>query len=207
MQPDDIIKAVKKEGEVIKGEETKDKQYSSENTYPDPAAANEAFARSKQKLLDINAWSDLPGITSAFVLHDHQGQPKPACLPEPGDFIFIDLPGPLPENWVRITAVHSGEKEAEVVVQPSYNPKSREGAARGETEHFFSSEATSTFRVRLDGNTVSAWEIGRNERINNQGTEAGNRSVINTLVAEGGWAFFQRMQWKKLTEYLVHLQD
>jgi hypothetical protein len=207
MEPGDIIKSVKKEGKVIKGEETKDKEYSSENTYPDPAAAGEAFSRSKQKLFDINAWSDLPGLTSAFVLHDHRGQPKPAGGPEPGDFILIELPGPLPENWVKITSVHAGEKEAEVVVHPSHSPKNREAAAGGETEHFFSSEASSTFRVRLDGNTVRAWEIGRNERINNHGTEAGNRGVINTLVAEGGWAFFQRMQWKKLTQYLVHLQD
>jgi hypothetical protein len=30
--------------------------------------------------------------------------------------------------------------------------------------------------------------------------------VINTVVAKGGWAVGQQMQWKKLTDYLVHLE-
>jgi hypothetical protein len=71
--------------------------------------------------------------------------------------------------------------------------------------HFFGGEATSTFRVELQGNTLVASEIGRDERINNQGNEAGGRAVVNTLIAEGGWALFQQMQWKKLTDYLAHL--
>lgn len=30
---------------------------------------------------------------------------------------------------------------------------------------------------------------------------------MNTLVAEGGWAGVQGLQWDKLTRYLVHLEE
>lgn len=47
-------------------------------------------------------------------------------------------------------------------------------------------------------------KLVKNEGINNKGKEAGNRKLINTLIAEGGWAAFQKFQWEKLTDYLVH---
>ena len=62
----------------------------------------------------------------------------------------------------------------------------------------------STFRVDLEGKTIRAYELGRTEGINNKGEEAGNRKVINTLIAEGGWAGFQKLQWDKVTKFLVH---
>ncbi len=76
-----------------------------------------------------------------------------------------------------------------------------------EIKHFFIKEASSTFRVERHGTLIKALEIGKNEGINNQGPEAGDRTVINTLIAEGGWALFQEMQWDKLTRYLVHLEE
>jgi hypothetical protein len=65
-------------------------------------------------------------------------------------------------------------------------------------------EATSTFRVQRRGKSIYAYEIGKNEGINNEEEDAGNRKLINTLFAEGGWAGVQKLQWKKLTDYLVH---
>ena len=49
-------------------------------------------------------------------------------------------------------------------------------------------------------------EIGVNEAINNQDAEAGSKGLINTIVSEGGWAGFQKYQWKNLTDYLVGLR-
>ena len=40
--------------------------------------------------------------------------------------------------------------------------------------------------------------------INNKGEEAGDRKMINTLLAETGRVGFQQFQWKLLTDYLVH---
>jgi|GEM_PF-532908 len=196
-----LPEAVVHEAKVLAGEASKDKTYTSRRTYPDASAALPAFAWAEEKLFDVNAWSNLPGITAKFALHNADGAEK-TSTPRVGDYIRIDLPGPLPENWVRVVGVEVEDQAAQFTVQPSRDP--REGEDRAEIEHFLGKEATSTFRVELRDNTLIAWEIGRHETINNQGQEAGSRAVINTLVAEGGWAFFQKMQWQKLTDYLVH---
>ncbi len=201
----DLVEKAAHEGRVLKGEASKDKNYTSQQTYPDPSSALQAFAWSQEKLMDVNAWSKLPGFSSEFTLHDPHGNPK-TNTPQAGDFIRIVLPGPFPENWVQVSDVQVAEQSAEFTVHPSRDPREKGEPVQGEVEHFFGKEATSTFRVELRGNTLMAAEIGRIESINNQGHEAGNRAVINTLVAEGGWAVFQKMQWKKLTDYLVHLQ-
>lgn len=51
---------------------------------------------------------------------------------------------------------------------------------------------------------IIAYEIGRTQGIYNKGREAGEREIVNILIAEGGWAGFQKLQWKKLTDYLIH---
>ena len=195
--------ATEQEGQQIEGETAKDRTYTSRRTYPDQSAALQAFAWAEEKLFDVNAWSDLPGITAKFALHDPAGTPK-TTTPQRGDYIRIDLPGPFPENWVQVTEVRADDLAAEFTVRPSRDPREKGEPAQGEVEHFFGKEARSTFRVALQGNTLVASEIGQNESINNQGAQAGNRAVVNTLVAKGGWAGVQQMQWKKLTDYLVH---
>lgn len=203
MASKDFLDDAKQEGEVIKGEATKDKRYSSQYAYQDEQTALAAFARSKEKLFDVDGWSDLPGLTATFELYDATGSRKQKKQPQVGDYIRIDLPGPFPENWVQVKDIRLGDQEVEFTVQPSQDPCEKKEGEQGEVEHFFSKEASSTFRVERQGNEIIGWEIGKNEGINNQGPEAGDRAIINTLVAEGGWAFFQKMQWKKLTEYLV----
>ncbi|MDB5263494.1 MAG: hypothetical protein JWQ14_2777 [Adhaeribacter sp.] len=201
-----IVNNVKKEIEVLRGEDVKDKEYTNEITYPDEDQAREAFTLSKQKLFGINKWSDLPGINSTFELFDAAGNKSRATIPQVGDFIKIILPGPAPENWVQVTDLRQDDNLAEFVVHPSPAPASHTENTE-EVKHFFGKEASSTFRVERQGKLLKALEIGRNERINNQGVEAGNRAVVNTIVAEGGWAGFQALQWDKLTRYLVHLQE
>lgn len=203
-----IIEGVKRETDALLGEASKDTRFSSEHVYPDEQQAIAAFVQSVNKLFAVNDWSNLPGITSVFHVYDAGGLPKPAGKPLVGDYVRIDLPGPTPENWVVITDINSSDNQAELTVKPSHNPQTAtptEGEPKP-VEHFFGGEASSTFRVERQGNRIVASEIGQNERINNEGTEAGDRPIINTLIAEGGWAYFQRVQWKKLTDYLVHLQ-
>lgn len=202
----DIVNKVKKEIDVLRGEEVKDTEFSNENTYPDESSATEAFARSKQKLFGVNNWSELPGINSTFTLFDAAGSKVTEREPQIGDFIKIILPGPGPENWVIVGSIRDEANLAEFVVSPSPAPAPLTNNTE-EVKHFFGKEASSTFRVERQGNIIKAYEIGRNERPNNQGAEAGNRAIVNTLVAEGGWAGFQALQWDKLTRYLVHLEE
>ncbi|WP_146899308.1 hypothetical protein [Adhaeribacter aerolatus] len=203
---DNIINKVKKEIDVLRGEEVKDTEFSNENTYPDERSATEAFVRSKQKLFGVDNWSGLPGINSTFKLFDGAGNKVTDRDPQIGDFVQIILPGPGPENWVTVTNIRNEENLAEFTVSPSPAPAPHTNNTE-EVKHFFGKEASSTFRVERQENKLKAYEIGRNERPNNQGAEAGNRAVVNTLIAEGGWAGFQALQWDKLTRYLVHLKE
>lgn len=200
----DIFKKVKKEAQVLQGEDSKDKQYGQENTFPDEAAAEAAFRRAREKLFDVNSWTGLPGISASFELHDAEGRKSAAARPREGDYIKVVLPGLPMDNWVQVVGLREEAQLAEFTVRPSPAP-GQPAAEAGEVKHFFTSEATSTFRVQKQGLKLQAQEIGKNEKPNNQQEASAGRAVVNTLVAEGGWAGFQAVQWEKLTAYLVHL--
>ncbi len=198
-----IKKKIQEEKEVVKGERSKDKTYSSHQEFENKVLVEEAFHESVNKLFDVNKWSNLSEATASFQLYDNKGIEKQGLTISESDYIKINLPIPSPENWVKVIALKKVLDCAEFTVQPSSPPLSE----TDEVQHFFTSEATSTFKVEVKGLTVYAYEIGKNERINNHSSEAGDRKVINTLIAEGGWAGFQEFQWKKLTDYLVHKED
>lgn len=184
------------------GDETKDRIFASQNHFFDETVALTAFGRSVEKLLNVDGWSGLSLFAADFHLYDPADQPKPTGHPERGDYIQIVLPGPAPENWVRVVHTATDEKRVEFTVQPSHDPRKPKSDT---VAHFFDQQARSTFRVELSGNTITASEIGERESINNQGPQAGDRAVINTVIAEAGWLFYQKIQWKLLTDYLVHL--
>jgi hypothetical protein len=207
----DIINTVKEKIENVKdtliGDDSKDKFFSSENGFPSEAIAEREFERAKQKLFSVNEWSNMPGITSSFQLYKSSGEIRFTNNPEKGDYILISLPGKLPENWVKITEIKDSTDTAEFTVSPSPQPKRTKlnrKEEEDETEHFFTSDASSTFLIKRDGKMIYAYEIGKDEEINNQGEEAAGRKWINTLIAAGGWLGFQKLQWEKLTDYLVH---
>ena len=195
-----VIKDVKKEAKVLFGQGTKDKRYVSHQKYSDKDAADRAFKKSKAKLFHVEQWSELPGLASKFELYNHGGERYRAEKPQIGDFIRILLPLPVPENWVKITDIQDHADKAEFTVHPSRDPQESDN----DIEHFFVDEASSTFKVERKSNTIYAYEIGKDEGINNRGEEAGDRGLLNTILSEGGWLAFQEMQWEKLTTYLVH---
>lgn len=200
-----FFKKIGQELKVLTGDKAKNKQYSNNKVYPSAKEAKKAFEQSKRKLFDVNGWSDMEGINSKFVLYDQGGMPSSGGL-KPGYFIKIELPGAKVENWVQISKVSNQPDFAEFVVHPSEKPQEKDNP-NAEVKHFFSKEASSTFRVERKDKLIEASEIGRNEYINNQGEESGNRQVLNTLIAEGGWAGFQKIQWEKLTKFLVHSDE
>ena len=197
-----IADKVQHEVNVAQGNETRDVSYVSKNTFTDDVETDNAFARSVEKLLQVNGWSGLSSFTADFVLHDQHGQRKPDGKAEVGDYIKIELPGPMPENWVRVIDCSAQVNCVDFTVQPTHSPA---GANPEQVDHFFSNEARSIFRVERMDTTITASEIGRHEAINNQQPAAGDRAIVNTAIAEGGWLFYQKLQWKSLTDYLVHL--
>ncbi len=201
-----IINKIKEEVKVIKGDATKDKVYSNANTFTDEVTAKREFERAKAKLFDVNNWTKLSGINSTFELYDRRGLKSNANKVEIGYYIKIILPASTMDNWVQITDMQDSDTLAEFIVHPSEKPQEL-AENQEEVKHFFIKEASSTFRVTLEGTTLTGYEIGKDEGINNQDEEAGNSALLNTLVAEGGWALFQEMPWDKLTKYLVHLEE
>lgn len=198
----DIAGKVKEEADVLKGEKGKDRTYTSSRKFPDEEMARREFTRSKARLFDINAWSDIPGLANAsFTLHTSTGVPSDAKAPKVDDLIKIDLPGPVPFYWVQVIDVVEEMDMAEFRVKPTNDPAKSGQSER--TDHFFKSKARSTFRVERQGNEIRGMEIGTDETINNDKEEAGDKAVINTMVSETAWAFFQENQWKNLTDYLV----
>lgn len=197
---------LRKEGEVVSGDRSKETFYSSSKQFTDEALARQEFIRVKDRLFDVNAWNKIPAIAnSSFSLYDANGFPLAKKHAESGDFIKIVLPGPLPENWVKIIDLKEEENVAEFTVQPSPDPT--KAGDKNVVEHFFHEGARSIFKVERHGLEIVASEIGKNEGINNEGQTAGDRKVINTLVSEGGWAGFQKYQWKNLTDYLVGIDE
>ncbi|MDQ3290332.1 MAG: hypothetical protein M3Q05_03475, partial [Bacteroidota bacterium] len=137
-------------------------------------------------------------INSTFTLHSGHGEPTQGKAEEE-NYIQIILPGLTVENWVQIEKIEEDENSAQFTVHPCPNPNNDSP----ETQHFFVKEASSTFRIERNGNVLRGYQIGKNEKINNQDYQAGIRAFLNTLIAEGGWAGFQDIQWGKLTDYLA----
>ncbi|MFC5411635.1 hypothetical protein ACFPMF_20100 [Larkinella bovis] len=200
MKIKEIAEAIENSLEALKGEKAIDKKFSSQKTLPDEASARQVFAQARERLFDVDRWSDISNFTASFFLHNVQGNPKPAGRPERGDYIKIELPGPTPVNWVTVVEIVDDAKKVSFTARPCPDPH----GSGGQTDHFLQDSSTSTFQVEWRGHTVKASQIGRNEMANNQKPEAGDRALINTVVAGGGWLFYQKIQWKSLTAYLVN---
>lgn len=176
-------------------------------TLPDAAAARSFFEVVRNRLLNVNAWHDYAGTgTASFQLTDEQGAEvqRPA---QKSDHFKIDIPGPGSQtgegyDWVRleeITEEHSDAGDSIAIrVRPAPNPRNE----KGDVAHFFTSEATSNFVVKRQGNTVTAAVYGRNEKPNTE-AEALIDKARNTAVATGAISGFSKLQWKSLVTGLL----
>ena len=168
--------------------------------------AKHLFNSAKEKLFNINDWHKFAGPGSAeFDLTDKAGNPKTG-MPQIGDHIKIDLPGPGTSegdgyDWVVIEAIDdrkdSMDEYAAIRVRPCPNPKT---PGDDKIAHFHAETATSTFLVQRQGNIISAAEKGRNElqnKNNNLGFWDKLRNIITSFSASRGAAW---PQWKALME-------
>src|SRR5687768_5770774 len=153
------IQEIRKEAEILKGEKSKNKMYATTRRFDHVDAAKEEFPRSKERLFNVNAWSKIPGIANAsFQLYSPEGQPLNKHRVDEGDFIKIDLPGPLPYYWVKVVETSDNDERAQFTVQPAYDPTDDDD--RTVTDHFFQDQARSIFRVQLTGIEIAGMEIG-----------------------------------------------
>ncbi|QQV04307.1 MULTISPECIES: hypothetical protein [Chryseobacterium] len=159
----------------------------------------------KQRFFAINNWRKYcPESTTDFKLFDSAGIITER-IPEIGDYIRIDIPGPGGSegrsfDWVQIVML---DKESEDLVlmqcRPCHDP-SKSGSRK--VAHFYSNAATSTFIVSKHTDFIKAGIYGRNESPNfNSGFF---NSLRNLMVAVGGMLGFSKVQWKCLSNGLVN---
>ncbi|MEP7128884.1 MAG: hypothetical protein ABI729_08450, partial [Chitinophagales bacterium] len=168
------------------------------------------FSLAKKRLRNINAWDDYAAIPlGTTILTDHHGNEKKRS-PMPGDFIRLRLPGPGPSSgegfdWVRIECIEDlsqphGESEIFFMqVRPSNNPTNN----RNEIAHIFSEEATNTFIIERNGNSVSASVLGRNEMPNTHSKNVTGK-IRNVAVATGSALGLSYAKWKQLVVAIIN---
>lgn len=183
-------------------------------TAGDDDDARKLFVMARNRLLDVNHWSEISSSVSAkFYLTDSQGNEVDRTLEQDDHFkIALPAPGPAEGNgfdWVRVEAIEdksdsTGPYESiGVRVRPASDPtkKTEENVA-----HFFDSDATSTFLVERNGRTVTASVFGRNEKPNTSDTTNIIDKVRNAVIGAGAIAGLSNIQWKSLVTGLIAVE-
>lgn len=171
---------------------------------PNREEANDVFKKAAKRMLNLNIWQQLGGFLSAeFTLTDDTGQ-KLERLAALGDFIKIDIQGPGSSagsgfDWVSIEAMednsNAGAEEENVAMR--VRSCRQPGKINQEVAHFFTGDATSTFIIYRNLNTVTSFYYGRNEVLNSAtGKVLDNiRNVVMGGVAVAG---VSEIQWNTL---------
>jgi hypothetical protein len=176
-------------------------------TFDSPAQAKAFYEEVKQRLLHVNGWQGWAGAATAqFQLTDAGGIEVDRAVQQ-GDHFKIDIPGPGPVtgdgyDWVRVETVEEQDtpemEEVAVQVRPATNPNNN----MPDVAHFFSEEASSSFIVRREGNSVTAAVHGRNEKPNTRAEKLVDKAR-NAAVATGAVTAFSKLQWKSLVTGLL----
>ncbi|WP_419870837.1 hypothetical protein [Chryseobacterium sp. CT-SW4] len=181
----------------------------SQKCFDTPEITSEKFRILKERFFSIDRWIDYSGEGAAdFRLYDSLGNPI-SRIPEVGDFMRIDIPGPgtVEANgydWVKITKIidnelEEGEIEKLIVIcSPSPEPGNSNS---DHIAHFYSAAATSTFIITRTKTCIKASVHGRNESPNFE-TDFIDK-VRNLFTAAGGMAGIAKIQWKLLVDGLL----
>lgn len=161
----------------------------------------------RERLFNVNKWHSKAGFVSgSFQLMDANGKKLEKNV-EIGDYIRIDIPGPgssegFGYDWVLVEDLREiREENIQSVgfrVRPSQNPANEDNA----TAHFYSDEATSSFIVSRENNTVSSLIIDRNVKPNTDASTITDK-IRHVAVSLGAIGLFSKVQWQNLANGLV----
>ncbi|GAB0157597.1 hypothetical protein CHRYSEOSP005_28760 [Chryseobacterium sp. Alg-005] len=179
----------------------------SEKHFENSSIASEKFDILKERFFSINRWKSFTGAPLAdFKLFNSNGNAIEQ-MPEIGNFIRIDIPGPGETesrgyDWVEIVYIshqHTEQSESYILTcRPSKIPGI---TTNPHIAHFYSNAATSTFMIQKEGRKIKAGIYGRNEKPNLNARFIDK--IRNILIAWGGMTGFSKIQWKSLTEGLL----
>ncbi len=178
-----------------------------QRSFNDPISATNFFSLVKQRLLDVNSWAEFAGTASAtFQLADALGREVKRSV-QKGDYFRIDIPGPGTTtgkgyDWVLVEDIIEEQTATTELLVLRVRPADNPLTDNGDTAHFLTEQATSTFTVKRIGRDIFAEEHGRNEQANTY-TDSTVDNIRNMMV---GWAAMLRFsypQWKSLMSGLL----
>ncbi|CAN5467297.1 hypothetical protein BH23BAC1_BH23BAC1_23130 [soil metagenome] len=203
-----LITAVSKlaqKGKAIKGEEGVNSCFNHIKKFDNEETAIKIFNQQKEKFLDIDYWTSLSDIENmAFLHYDGKGE-KVRRKIKVNDFVKVELPGPLPDYWVKIEIIKESPEKVEITVRPTYDPTKRP-LEKEVTAHFFDRDTLNILIFEREREKLKAEVRGISAVVNNEGTQAGDHEVLNTTVAVGGWFGMQKRQWESFTKNLAEPQ-
>lgn len=158
----------------------------------------------KERFLGIGEWQKYCPETSAdFKLCNANGNPVDR-LPQLGDYIRIDIPGPggtegRSFDWTKIDKVDFNSPDRLLIqCRPSPDPKKINST---KIAHFYCDRSTSTFVIEKRENSLMAAVYGRNESPNLKSGFI--NSARNVMIAIGGVFGFSKIQWKCLVDGMI----
>jgi hypothetical protein len=179
----------------------------SQKNYDTAFIASEKLTILKERFFSISQWKSFSGKSFAdFKLFDSAGK-HVNQMPETGNFIRIDIPGPGEReangyDWVEIISIsHQQTENTEsftIICKPSTIPGNNTGS---HIAHFYSDKATSTFIISRENQTIRAGIHGRNEFPNFNARFIDK--IRNILISLGGMIGFSKIQWKSLADGLL----
>lgn len=178
-----------------------------EKTYSTAEEAFAAYNRARERLYDINHWQTFAGTASAtFVLVNALGQ-QIARVPQIGDYVKIDIPGPGSivghgYDWVRVTQLDDRltDRYVQITLQPSMPPETLRD--RDEIAHFFRPSASTTIEIEVKDRTLDVNYYGRNEETNME-SDLLLENARNAFIGLGAKFGLSYPQWKKLVDGLL----
>lgn len=182
----------------------------SEKIFDSPTIASQKFEILKERFLSVNRWKEYCGDKLAdFKLHDAYGNFSEK-MPQIGDFIRINIPGPgnteaKGYDWVQISSMFSEHEERFSKIIITCRPSKAPGKKKNwHIAHFYAARASSTFIVSKEENRIKAGVYGRNETPNFNANFLNKiRSIFITL---GGIMGVSKIQWKILSDGLLDFE-
>ena len=169
----------------------------------------EVFDLLKLRLYNINEWKGYFTVPAPeFLLTDNKGNQK-KNLPEPGDYIRIDLPGPGTStgsgyDWVRIEFIKETNSNLYnrylvMKVRPSQNPET----GTNETAHFYTGNSFSEFCVGQEGQKLYGWVKAGGEEPNLKEASGLLNKLRNLAVGITAKAGMSAIQWEQFIRGLL----
>jgi hypothetical protein len=169
--------------------------------------ARQLFQNARLNLLNVNSWHTLTGDGVVFQLVNEKGE-EIYSLAETGNYFRINIPivpgsrAGKGDEWVYVEKIEEGKLKYHEFIAMRVRPSAPPFEHSGETAHFFSADATSTFSVIRNANRVMVAVSGRNEKPNTD-THDLFSWVRNLFVAFGAMLGLNKPLWKSLAKGII----